>query len=100
PTNSLELLLKIGANPNATTEGGVPLLYPAVINGNAPPAVALLLKYGAQPNFIINGETPLSFAKRISESGGVNQSDRLKLGQIQKLLLEHGADENYLRRSR
>jgi ankyrin repeat protein len=101
PANSLELLLKSGANPNATTEGGAaPLLYPAVVNGNAPAAVALLLNYGAQPNFIINGETPLSIAKRVTENGGINQPDRLKFGQIHKLLLEHGADENYLRRSK
>jgi hypothetical protein len=91
--------LKNGANPNATIEGATPLLNHAVRVANVA-ITDLLLRYGARPNFVVDGQTPLSIANIGSESPSNSAEYRANLAQIRKLLLDHGADPDYLRRSR
>lgn len=76
----VQMLLKMGADPNLKTAVGEPPLYLAA-DLNQPALVQLLLGFGADPNCRnSDGETPLHLAT-------FKGSDT-----IMELLLDHGAD--------
>lgn len=89
---SVQILLKAGANANAVVhqgDNGSPLMA-AVVNAN-PAIVRLLLEHGADPNLSITGNygsaLEASIAPKINER--VNQKER---DEIQRMLLDAGAD--------
>jgi ankyrin repeat protein len=96
---AIEVLLKGGANPNATFSDGARLLTWAVSNQDGK-LVDLLLKHGAEVNFVGNNETPLSLAQRNVQNATVSRSGAQAIEQaeqIEKALRKHGANE-YLQR--
>src|SRR5262249_6351600 len=79
---TVELLIKAGANVKATNRYGMTPLHQACANGSAR-IVEALLKAGADPNSALpEGETALMTAARTGNADTV------------KVLLEHGADVN------
>jgi ankyrin repeat protein len=101
-TNSIELLLKHGADPNRPDEHGTPILFSAVFRQQAP-VVEVLLEHGANPNVLVNGDTPLSHARRAAKDlpdDAVNARGRANWRQIEKVLVDHGANENLVRLSK
>jgi ankyrin repeat protein len=98
---AMESLLNHGANPNFVLPSGVPALFSAVIGGQQR-AVELLLEHGANPNVASNAETPLSLTQgRIKNpSPTADAQSRINWERIEKLLRDHGANENFARFSR
>ncbi len=95
---AIEVLLKGGANPNATFSDGTRLLTWAV-SAQDGKLVALLLKHGAEVNFVANSETPLSLAQRNVQNANKlrNTPTTEEAERIEKALRAHGANE-YLQR--
>jgi len=80
---TVDVLLRAGANPSAANREGSTALYLACVNGNAA-MVEKLLKAGVDANatFLSHGETALMEAARTGNTDSV------------KILLEHGAAVN------
>jgi ankyrin repeat protein len=91
----VEVLIKAGANVDATDEKGWTPLHIAAWDGKAE-LISALLKAGANPNIHAHdGALPLSLARRTSGPAVLVEATRQ---EISKLLLQHGADESLLRR--
>jgi ankyrin repeat protein len=110
---SVQVLLRAGANVNAANDLGATPLWLAAVNGSAP-VVKALLQAGANPNLaLLLGETPLMAASRTGNADVVEQllvkgarpNVRAARGQTAlmwavaqrhpdavKVLLAHGAD--------
>ena len=74
--STIELLLNLGANPNATDKSTkTTVLHSACISQNLPKgAITLLIKYGANPfNRNIANETPIDSAKRLSNTTAIEE---------------------------
>jgi ankyrin repeat protein len=96
---AIEVLLKGGANANATFDDGTRLLTWAV-GAQDGKIVDLLLKHGAEVNYVMDNDTPLSLAQRNVQSANQSRGSTQVIEEakhIEQALREHGANE-YLQR--
>jgi len=98
PHGSIQLLLENRANANGVNEYGRPLVFTAVYLRDVT-LVDLLLEHGANPNVLVGSESPLYLARR-SANEASDEANRTVWKHIEKLLLDHGANENLTRLSK